>query len=68
MHNCLPLVALSLYGHSLVVNPWGEVVAEKPEDAGVLVAELDLSQVQQARNKLPSLQHTRPYQLKTIES
>jgi predicted amidohydrolase len=56
------------YGHSLVVNPWGEVVAEKPEGAGVLMAELDLSQVQQARNKLPSLQHTRPYQLKTIES
>ncbi|PIT73125.1 carbon-nitrogen hydrolase family protein [Limnohabitans sp. JirII-31] len=55
------------YGHSLVVNPWGEVVAEKPEGAGVLMATLDLSQVQQARNKLPSLQHTRPYQLKTIE-
>ena len=55
------------YGHSLVVNPWGEVIAEKPEGTGVLMAELDLSQVQQARNKLPCLQHTRDYQLKTIE-
>lgn len=54
------------YGHSLVVNPWGEVVAEKPEGIGVLMAELDLSQVEQARRKLPSLQHTRPYLLKTI--
>ncbi len=50
-----------------MVNPWGEVIAEKPEGTGVLMAELDLSQVQQARNKLPNLQHTRHYQLKTIE-
>jgi len=56
------------YGHSLVVNPWGEVVAEKPEGTGLLMAELDLSQVRQARAKLPSLQHTRPYQLKTVQA
>jgi predicted amidohydrolase len=56
------------YGHSLVVNPWGEVIAEKSEGTGVLMAELDLSQVQQARNRLPSLQHTRPYQLRVVEA
>ena len=56
------------YGHSLVVNPWGEVIAEKPEGIGILMTELDLSQVQQARAKLPSLQHTRPYQLRVVEA
>ena len=56
------------YGHTLVVNPWGEVMAEKAEDSGVLVVELDLSQVMQARGKLPSLQHTRPYQLRVVEA
>jgi predicted amidohydrolase len=55
------------YGHSLVVNPWGEVIAEKPEGTSVLMAELDLSQVQQARHKLLCLQHTRPYQLRVSE-
>ena len=55
------------YGHTLVVNPWGEVIAEKSEGTGVLMAELDLSQVQQARDKIPSLQHTRAYELRSIQ-
>ena len=56
------------YGHTLVVNPWGEVIAEKPDGTGILMAELDLSQVRQAREKIPSLQHTRPDQLRSIQS
>jgi predicted amidohydrolase len=55
------------YGHTLVVNPWGEVMAEKPDGTGILMAELDLSQVRQAREKIPSLQHTRTYQLRNIQ-
>jgi predicted amidohydrolase len=50
------------YGHSVVINPWGEVVAERPEGEGLLVVELDLKQVEEARRRLPSLQHARPYQ------
>lgn len=42
------------YGHSLIVAPWGEVVADGGEEPGVIVADLDLSKVQTARSKVPS--------------
>ena len=42
------------YGHSLIVAPWGEVVADGRTEPGVIVADLDLSQVQTARSKVPS--------------
>lgn len=50
------------YGHSVVINPWGEVIAERASEPGLLFAELDLSDVAHARRQLPSLQHARPYQ------
>ncbi|TGK12120.1 carbon-nitrogen hydrolase family protein [Leptospira fletcheri] len=45
------------YGHSLIVNPWGEILAEKKEGEGALVAEIDLELIQEARRKIPSLKH-----------
>ena len=51
------------YGHSVVINPWGEVLAERAEGPGLLMCELDLSEVAQARRRLPSLKHARPYRL-----
>ncbi len=42
------------YGHSLIVAPWGEVVADGGKEPGVIVADLDLSKVQTARSKVPS--------------
>lgn len=48
------------YGHSLIVAPWGEILAEGPGDApGVIVAEVDLDRVLEARRKIPSLTHDR---------
>jgi predicted amidohydrolase len=47
-------------GHSLVVGPWGEVLAEGGEDESLLVADLDLAQVQEARERLPALRDRRP--------
>ncbi len=47
------------YGHSMIVSPWGEVLAEAGTDPGVLHAPLDLSQVAAARAKIPALQHDR---------
>ncbi|MBU3653908.1 MAG: carbon-nitrogen hydrolase family protein, partial [Limnohabitans sp.] len=49
------------YGHSVVINPWGEVVAEQADGEGLLMATLDLNQTAQARKRVPSLQHARPY-------
>lgn len=52
------------YGHSLIVDPWGGVVAEKGDDEpGVLMADLDLDKVADARQKIPALQHDRDFQL-----
>ncbi len=49
------------YGHSLIVNPWGEVIAEKESGTGFIMAELDLALVEDTRNKIPSLKHRRDY-------
>ncbi|TWB38190.1 carbon-nitrogen hydrolase family protein [Nitrospirillum pindoramense] len=51
------------YGHALIVSPWGEVVADAGGEApGVLVADLDLSKVDEARGMVPSLLHDRAFE------
>lgn len=49
------------YGHSLVVNPWGEVIADGGERPGIVSATIDLEQVASARARIPSLNHDRPF-------
>ena len=49
------------YGHSLVVDPWGRVLSDAGEDVGVTLAEIDLSEVEKARAKVPSLTNDRSY-------
>jgi predicted amidohydrolase len=50
------------YGHSLIVDPWGRIVAEaKGVEPGVVVAEIDPAKVADARQRLPSLEHDRPF-------
>jgi deaminated glutathione amidase len=55
----------STYGHSLVINPWGEVVAELAHDApGVLLAEIDTAKSADARARIPALKNTRGFTLR----
>lgn len=50
------------YGHSLVVDPWGEIVAMREGDGeGVVVAELDLERIAAVRTQLPALSHRRRF-------
>jgi len=49
------------YGHSLIVSPWGEVLAEAGGDPGVIVADIDPELSKQAREKVPNLQHDRAF-------
>ena len=49
------------YGHSLVVAPWGEVLADGGTETGVTFADLDLTQVAKARGRVPSLHHDREF-------
>lgn len=52
----------STYGHSLAVSPWGEVLADGGTKAGLTLVDFDLSQVETARRKIPSLTHDRAYE------
>ena len=47
------------YGHSLIVSPWGEVLAEAGDEPGVLHAGVDIAAVAQARARIPALANTR---------
>ncbi len=47
------------YGHSLIVSPWGEVLADAGEAPGYIVADIDLEQVAKARAMVPALRHDR---------
>ena len=47
------------YGRSMVIDPWGLVLAQVPDGEGVALAELDLSRVEEVRERLPSLAHRR---------
>ncbi len=51
----------STYGHSLVINPWGEVILDMGEAPGSAVVEIDLAEVATARGRIPSLAHARAF-------
>lgn len=52
----------SSHGHSLVVSPWGEVLADGGVAPGVITVDLDLTDVDDARHKIPALTHDRPFE------
>lgn len=56
------------YGHSLIVSPWGEILAEAGTEPGVVMARIDLSAQDEIRQRVPSLRHDRPFQLKSAGS
>ena len=45
------------HGHSMIIDPWGRIVAELPEGEGVLWADLDPALLASVRNRLPALRH-----------
>lgn len=47
------------YGHSLIVAPWGEVLADGGTEPGIVTAELDFDAIDKARSMIPSLEHDR---------
>jgi predicted amidohydrolase len=51
------------FGHSLIIDPWGKIVAEGGIEPSVIVAELDLAQVARARSRIPSLDHGRRFEV-----
>jgi predicted amidohydrolase len=51
------------WGHSLIVNPWGEILADGGAEPGIIYADIDLSEVDKARSRIPALKHDRPFTL-----
>ncbi len=51
------------YGHSLIVDPWGRILAEGGTEPGVVMAEIDISEVAKARARIPSLEHGRRFEI-----
>jgi deaminated glutathione amidase len=56
------------YGHSMIVSPWGDIVAEADVHPTVIVADIKSSEVQEARMRIPSLQHDRPFQVARVSA
>ena len=57
------------FGHSLIVDPWGKVLAEADNDQpGVIVAEIDTAQSAEARKKIPNLRNTREFSVASVSA
>ncbi|MEO6255861.1 MAG: carbon-nitrogen hydrolase family protein [Sphingomicrobium sp.] len=54
------------YGHSLVVSPWGEVLLDMGQATGVGFADIELSLVDEVRQRIPALAHRRPIAAATV--
>jgi len=56
------------FGHSIIVDPWGTVLAEADDKPGVIMAEIDMQAVTDARGRIPALRHTRPISVRVVEN
>jgi deaminated glutathione amidase len=56
----------STFGHSIVVSPWGEILAEAGAEPDVIVAEIDAAEVDRVRARIPSLEHTRDFKVQVV--
>lgn len=55
------------WGHSLIVDPWGKVLADGGDRPGVVIADIDPAKVADARRAIPALAHDRPYSQPVLE-
>jgi len=51
------------YGHSLIVDPWGNIIDDGGIDVGVTLAQVDLTLVEKARSRISSLRHDRQFEI-----
>jgi len=53
------------WGHSMIVSPWGTVLAVIDDEPGFVAADIDLKEVREARSRIPALTHDRPFDVVT---
>ena len=51
------------FGHSMIVDPWGRILAEAGREPGIVMAEIDPAAVAEARRRIPSLEHGRRFEI-----
>jgi predicted amidohydrolase len=56
------------FGHSLIVDPWGRVLAEADTEPGVILAEIDVGLVTEVRGRIPTLKNARPFKVETVSA
>lgn len=56
------------FGHSLIIDPWGEILADGGDNPGFIVADIDMAQVTKRRAQIPNLKNIRPFELDVISS
>jgi deaminated glutathione amidase len=57
------------YGHSLIIDPWGKILAEAADDRpGVILAEIDTAETEAARKKIPNLRNAREFTVRLVQA
>jgi len=56
------------WGHSMIINPWGDVIAAAETQTGVILADCKMEEVAAARRSVPALTHDRPFSIQTINA
>jgi deaminated glutathione amidase len=56
------------FGHSLIVDPWGRVLADGGTETGIILAEIDTGLVADARGRIPTLKNARPFSVQVVSS
>ncbi len=56
------------FGHSLIIDPWGKILADGGEEPGFIIADIDMVQVAKRRSQVPNLKNIRPFELDITSS
>ncbi|MDF2689667.1 MAG: amidohydrolase, partial [Microvirga sp.] len=54
------------FGHSIIIDPWGRVLAEAGAEPGVILAEIDPALVTEVRGRIPALKYARPFKVEVV--
>jgi predicted amidohydrolase len=54
------------FGHSMIVDPWGRILAEAGEEPGVILAQIDPNLVADSRGRIPTLKNARPFRVEVV--
>jgi predicted amidohydrolase len=51
------------YGHSVIIDPWGNILADGGSEVGIIIANIDMTKVTEARQKIPALNHDQTFKM-----